>query len=117
MSNLVDVHVLHRTPKVSSPGRITEGDSGQGMRSLHSSVQLLYSVIKNIVLCRSRRCCRPRILKSLITTCVILYLLTLIILLVKLLIVLIFFRAKLLVEQRRKEKEETEKQVQCPEGF
>ena len=35
-------------------------------RSLHSSVQLLYSVIKAIVLCLSRCRCHPRIFKSLL---------------------------------------------------
>ena len=58
---------LMAIPKVSSPRRITEDDGEQVVSSLHSSVQLLYSVIKTIVLCRSRRRCRPRILKFLIT--------------------------------------------------
>ena len=43
-----DVHVVHRTPKVSFPQRITQDDGEQVARSLHSNVQLLYSVIKTI---------------------------------------------------------------------
>ena len=52
---LFDVHVVYRTPKVSSPRRINEDDGEQVARSLHSRVQVLYSVIKAIVLFRSRR--------------------------------------------------------------
>ena len=63
---LFDVHVAHRNPKVSFPRRITEEDGEQVARSLHSTVQLLYSVIKTIILCGSRRRCRSCILKSLI---------------------------------------------------
>ena len=40
---LFDVHVVHRTPKVSFPRRISEDDGEQVASSLHSSVQLLYS--------------------------------------------------------------------------
>ena len=65
---LFDVHVVHRTPKVSFPRRISEDDGKQAVSTLHSNVQLLFSLIKAIVLCRSRCRCRPRILKSLITT-------------------------------------------------
>ena len=54
---LFDVHVVHRTPKVSFSRRITEDDGEKVARSLHSSVQLLYSIIKTIVLCRSGRRC------------------------------------------------------------
>ena len=63
---LIDVHVVHRTPKVSFPRRNSEDDSKQVISSLHSNVQLLFSFIKTIVLCCSRRRCRSRILKSLL---------------------------------------------------
>ena len=62
---LFDVHIVHRTPKVSFPWRITEDNGEQVACTLHCSVQLLYSVIKVIVLCRLRRRFRPLILKSL----------------------------------------------------
>ena len=55
---LFDVHVVHKTPKVSIPQRISEDDGRQAVSSVHSSVQLLYIIINTIVLCR----CRPRIL-------------------------------------------------------
>ena len=64
---LFDVHVVHRTPKVSFPRRISEDDGKQVVSSLHSNVQLLFSLIKAIVLCHSRRRCRPCILKSLLS--------------------------------------------------
>ena len=63
---LFDVHVVHRTPKVSFPWRISEDDGKQSVSTLHSNVQLLFSLIKAIVLFSSRRRCRPRILKSLL---------------------------------------------------
>ena len=47
--------------------RISEDDGKQAVSMLHSNVQLLFSLIKAIVLCRSRRSCRPRILSSLPT--------------------------------------------------
>ena len=63
---LFDVHVVHRTPKMSFPWRISEEDGKQAVSTLHSNVQLLFSIIlKAIVLFRSRRRCLPRILKSL----------------------------------------------------
>ena len=65
---LFDVHVVHGTPKVTFPRRIGEDDGKQAVSTLHSNVQLLFSLIKAIVLCRSRRRCRPRISKSLIRT-------------------------------------------------
>ena len=62
---LFDVHVVHRTPKVSFLRHISE-DNGEQMVSLvRSSVQLLYSTTKAVVLCRFRR--RPCILKSQMT--------------------------------------------------
>ena len=62
LSNFVDVYDVHRTPKVSFPRRIKEDDGEEAVSTLHSNVQLLFSLIKTIVLCRSR----PRILKSLL---------------------------------------------------
>ena len=64
---LFDVYIVHRTPKGSFLRRISEGDGEQMVSLLYFSVQLLYSIIKAIVLCRSRRRCRPGILKSLYT--------------------------------------------------
>ena len=55
---LIDVHV-HRTPKVSFLRRIIEDDGKQAVSTLHSNVQLLFSLIKAIVLWR----CRPHNLK------------------------------------------------------
>ena len=49
-----DVHVVHRTPKVSFPRRISEDDGKKAASTLHSNVQLLFSLIKAIVLYRSR---------------------------------------------------------------
>ena len=48
--------------------RVNENDGEQVARSLHSSVQLLYLVIKAIVLWCSCRRCHPRILKSLLVS-------------------------------------------------
>ena len=47
---LFDVHVVHRTPKVSFPRRISEDDGKQAVSTLHSNVQLLFSLIRAIVL-------------------------------------------------------------------
>ena len=44
--------------------RISEDDGKQAVSMLHSNVQLLFSLIKAIVLCRSRG--RPRISNSLL---------------------------------------------------
>ena len=60
---LFDVHVVHRTSKVSFPRRIIEDDGKQVVSTLHSNVQLLFSIIKAIVLRR----CHSRILKSLMS--------------------------------------------------
>ena len=46
---------------------ISEDDSKQVISSIHSNVQLLYSITEAIVFYRSRRRCLPRILKSLLT--------------------------------------------------
>ena len=43
-------HDVHRTPKVSFPRSINEDDGEQAVSSLHSNVQLLFSLIKTIVL-------------------------------------------------------------------
>ena len=63
---LFDVQVVHRTPKVNFPRRISEDDGKQAISTLHSNVQPLFSLIKAIVLCLSRCRCRPRILNSLL---------------------------------------------------
>ena len=55
---LFDVHVVHKTPKVSFPRRISEDDGKQAVNTLHSIMQLLFSL---------RRHCRPPILISLVS--------------------------------------------------
>ena len=43
---LFDVHVVHRTPKMNFPRRISEGDGRPaGGSSINSSMQLLFSLI------------------------------------------------------------------------
>ena len=56
---LFDIHVVYRTEKLSFSRRISEEDGKQADSKLHSNVQLLFSLINAIVLCR------PRIIKSL----------------------------------------------------
>ena len=51
---------------MSFPRRISKDNGEQVAHSLHSNVQLLYSAMKAMVLCRSRRYCRPHILKFLL---------------------------------------------------
>ena len=47
---LFDVHVVHRTPEVIFPRRISEDDGKQPVSTLHSNVDFFSSVIKDIVL-------------------------------------------------------------------
>ena len=63
---LFDVHVANRIPKKSFPRCITKDDGEQAVSTLHSNVQPLFSLIEAIVLRRSRRRCRPHILKFLV---------------------------------------------------
>ena len=70
--SLFDLHLplCYILVEISETQEYNQGvreDNGKRVISTpHSSVQLLYSVIQAIVLCRSRRCCRLRILKSLL---------------------------------------------------
>ena len=59
---LFDFHVDYRTPKTRFPPCISEDDGKLAVSSLHSNVQVLFSIIKAIVLCCSRLRCRPRFL-------------------------------------------------------
>ena len=66
-TSIVKVCCLKFTLSTEPQKRVFRGVSVKTGSSLHSNVQLLFSLIKTIVLYRSRLRCHPRILKSLIS--------------------------------------------------